>query len=308
MKRSSLFFTSVLTGVLGVATLGCAPKAVAPMKLIPEGAVALAGVDLSALMATPMFKNNEQDLLGAPEVKTAMDAMKACKLDLTTGTKLLLGVADDQKVAFSLQSKGIGVEANVTCLAQKAKDSGANDVEFKDTNGKKSLVLGGGEGVCFLASADVLACASKDWVTDLTAILDGKGKSAVDGSLKTAAAAADQAKPIWFSAEMTGTLAEGLTGSPLEKAKSMSGSLDLTNGLAVGLKAGMGSPEDATALATEVNAELGKVLPLAPMVGVPKPVVDSVKVEAQGSDVTAAVAATTEELKTIMDAAKQMAG
>ena len=61
MKRSSLFFTSVLTGVLGVATLGCAPKAVAPMKLIPEGAVALAGVDLSALMATPMFKNNEQD-------------------------------------------------------------------------------------------------------------------------------------------------------------------------------------------------------------------------------------------------------
>ena len=306
MKRLSVLTTIALSGAV-FATFGCKPKVVDPMQLIPEGAVAVGGIDVSGVMATEMFKENKEAMLANADVKETMDAMTTCKLDPMVGTSLLIGLADEDKFTFSVKSKGIGTEANLKCMIDAIKSENADKApELKDVNGKKALVLDGGEGTCYLASADLLACASKGWATDVATLLDGKGTSAANGSFKAALGGVDQSKGIWFSAQMTGELGEQTKGSPLEKAKSMSGSLDMTSGLAVALTADLGTPEDATGLADMVNGELAKVLPMAPMIGVPKPVADSVKVAAEGAAVKASMAATNEELKAISTALQQM--
>lgn len=306
MQRSRTSLVSLAAGLLLATTVGCGKKAVDPVQLIPEGAIAIGGVEVATLMAAPLFVENKDALLEGAEVNEFMVALKACKLDPSKDAKLLIAIADKDRAIVTIKSKGIGVEANMKCMLEKVPpDEGK--AKLAETAGKKSLVLGDGDGVCFLASADVLACASKGWTDDLVAILDGKGKSAAVGSLKTPLANADQSKPLWFSAQMTGALAEETKGSPLEKATSVSGSLDFTNGMGVVVNMGLATPEAAAELSKMLNDQLGQVLPLAPMVGVPKPVADSVKVAAVGSSVEATAAATFEELKAISEQLKKMA-
>jgi hypothetical protein len=305
MQRSRTSLVSLAAGLLLLTTVGCGKKSVDPVQLIPEGAIAIGGVDMAPLMAAPLFAENKDALLEQADAKDFLVALKACKLDPTKDAKLLIAIADEDRAMVTINSKGIGVEANLKCMLEKSPPKNG-EAKLGETSGKKSLILGDGEGVCFLASADVLACASNNWTTDVVAILDGKGKPAVAGSLKAPLASADKSKPLWVSAQMTGALAEETKGGPLEKATSVSGSLEFTNGMAVAISLGLATPEDASALAKTLNDQLAQVLPLAPMVGVPKPVADSVKVAAVGSTIEASAAATVEELKAISETVKGM--
>ncbi len=306
MQRSRTPLVSLTAGLLLMTTVGCGKKAVDPVQLIPEGAVAIAGVDVAPLMAAPLFAENKDALLEEAEAKDFLVALEACKLDPSKDAKLLIAVADQDRAMVTINSKGIGVEANLKCMLEKSPPENG-EAKLGETSGKKTLILSDGEGVCFLASADVLACVSKNWTSDVVAILDGKGKAATAGSLKAPLANADQSKPLWVSAQMTGALAEETKGGPLEKATSVSGSLEFTNGMAVAISLGLATPEDATELAKTFNDQLAQVIPLAPMVGVPKPVADSVKVVAVGNAIEATAAATVEELKAISEQLKNMA-
>ncbi|MGB1700987.1 MAG: hypothetical protein ACPHRO_13595 [Nannocystaceae bacterium] len=299
MQRSRSLLVSLTAGLLLATSVGCGKKAVDPISLVPEGAIAAGGVSVGKFLSAAPFAKYKDEILKDEEGKTFMTSLTTCKLDPAKDAKLLVALADDQKAMVVVKSKGVGVEANLKCMLDNTKAE-ASEAKLGETSGKKALIIGDGEATCLLASADVLACSSKNWTAKVVEILDGKGKSAAAGSLKPALTNADMAKPLWFSASVAGELAESVKGTPWEKSTAVAGSLDLDEtGIAVAVNMGLATPEDAAALAKTLNDQLAQLVPLAPLAGVPKPVAESVKVAAAGSNVEGAAAATYEELDAI---------
>jgi hypothetical protein len=152
----------------------------------------------------------------------------------------------------------------------------------------------------------MLAVADKEWDAKLVELLDGKGASAVDGSLKDFYAKAPKDKHIWFAAQTPPDAASDL--GPAGEAKGAWGGVDLSSGLSLEVGAAFENAEKATAVAGEAQKGFDEAKGMAGMIGIPQTVVDTVKIEAKDADLTVSASATQEELDTISGTLKQMAG
>jgi hypothetical protein len=176
---------------------------------------------------------------------------------------------------------------------------------MEDKDGKLTLSIDGGKLTGWAVSENTLVVASKDWTSAVQEMIDGKGKPAVDNSLKEVYARADTKKHVWVA----GTVPDAMIkGTPAEGAKNVTGSVDLSSGLAILASVGFGTAEDATAKATELQTQFDGVKGMATGVGVPQPIVDSVKIEAKDTTVSIQASATEEDLKKVSELAKGAMG
>ena len=295
MKRT--FATTTLAfALLGVAA--CKGGGADSAKLIPDAATMVAGVDVKALLGTKLYTDNKA-LIEQGESKEMLDAATACNLGTDKWKNIVIGfdMTKNQGAAV-INADGIGKEENLTCINGKVKEKqGKEPFKIEDKDGKKVLTMEDGS-VGYIINEGTLVVASKDWAAPVKDLIDGKGKSVFDGSLKDVIGRTDTGKHVWFA----GTLpADAVKGSPAEGAKDVAGSLDLSGGVAVAASVGFGSADDATKKKDELQKQFDQFKGMAGGMGVPQGVVDSVKIDASGNAVTVAAKASEDDLKKIQE-------
>jgi hypothetical protein len=295
MKRT--FATTTLAlALLGVAA--CKGGGADSAKLIPDAATMVAGVDVKAVMATKLYTDNKA-LIEQGESKEMLDAATACNLGTDKWKNVVIGMdMTKNQHAMVVNADGIGKEENLTCISGKIKEkAGKEPFKIEDKDGKKVLTMDDG-GVGYIVNEGTLVIASKDWAAAVKDLVDGKGKSVFDGSLKDVIGRTDTGKHVWFAGTVPADMAKG---SPAEGAKDVAGSLDVSSGVAVAASVGFGSADEATKKKDELQKQFDQFKGMAGGMGVPQGVVDSVKIDASGNAVTVSAKASDDDLKKIQE-------
>ncbi|MEZ4454517.1 MAG: hypothetical protein R3B09_34010, partial [Nannocystaceae bacterium] len=309
MKKT---FTTALAATAIFGITACSGGSAAGTKLIPEQATVLIGIDIGGLTKTSLYADNKAMLDQAGDAKEMMEAAKGCNIELEKMGSLLIGTdAAEPKpnVTVVFTGEGVGDEKNLTCIAEKAKEkSGKVPFTIADEGGRKVLKMDDDDGIGYIVDAKTVVIATKAWAGPTKDLIEGKGKSAADGPNKDLFARADQKKHIWFAGLIPAAAAGQLKGSPAEGVKDFSGSLDLSNGVAVTLAAGVESADKAKELKDMAEKQYAMVKGMSALIGVPASVADSVKFDTSGNAISVSASATPDDIKAIKEGAGKMMG
>lgn len=304
MKR--MFTTSCAVSALFVVA-ACQGGAVDPAKLVPDDAKMMAGIDVKGLMSSSVYKENKEQLEQDQEALQMLAAAKDCNLDPEKLNGVTMGIDPGSQNWVSVVSgEGVGKEDNLSCIHGKIKEkSGEDPWKVEDREGKKVLAFTDGDAIGYLVNANTVALVTNGWSAQVKELMDGKGKPAVDNSLKDLYGSADKTKHLWFTGAIPPEAKSGLKGGPGEKIETLSGSLDMTAGLAIKLSAGTGDEANAKALHDEVKKLYDQYKGIAAMV-VPQGVIDSVKLSHAGASFVAEATITDADMKALQEKLKAM--
>jgi hypothetical protein len=225
---------------------------------------------------------------------------------MSTWKYIVVGADSDkgEPTAVVMSATGAGKKETLECVGKKSKEKQPDSkFEVGEEDGRTVVSLKD-DTKLYALSDDVIAVITKDQQEAFKGLVDGKGTSALDGSLKEVFASVDQSKHIYFGLTAPKDMQEG----PTAGMKHLTGTFDLSKGLAIAVAGEFGDEAKAKELATMANTEFDKVKGMAGMVGVPPTVVATVKIEAKGGAVAVSAAATNDELKQISDGLKKMMG
>lgn len=306
MKR--MFATSSLALVVFASAACKRDGAVDPIKLIPDGATAMGGVDVKAVVGSKAYQDNKA-MVEQGEGKEELEAARACQLGPETWQSVLVGLdtaAPDTKTALVLRATGLGKRENLDCIAGKMKAAQGKDPwTMEEKNGRLTLAMTEGNYTGFVVDDDTVAVAGSGWVEAMQAVLAGgeQAKSAVDGSLKDLVARVDK-QQIW----LVGRIPEGMAQPPVDGAKDASVSIDLTQGLAIVAAVGFPTPQDAQTKAEALSAQYGQLKGVIAGAGIPQSVLDGVKIEPKESTVRVSLTASAEDVDTLSKQAAALVG
>ena len=250
-------------------------------KLIPDAATVIGGVNMQEMMKSPLYDGNKE-MLEKGEQKEVMDAAKECNLGTDTWKSVVFGVdpeGGDSKMAIVLVADGLGKKENLECVAGKIKekDDGKEPWTMEEKDGKLVLTIDEGKVTGYVVNDNTVALAGKDWAGAVAELIDGKGKPAVDNSLKDVLGRTDMSKAIWAAGVVPASMATG----PADGMKDGALSVDMSSGLEIAASIGVKDADTATAKAEEFNKQFGEMKGMAGMFNVPTTVTDSVKIEAK---------------------------
>jgi hypothetical protein len=296
MKRT-FTTTTFAMALLGVAA--CKGGGGDAVKLIPDAATMVGGVDVKGLVGSKAYTDNKA-LIEQGEGKEMLDAATACNLGTDKWKSVTFGM-DQAKNQFAVvvNADGIGKDENINCVAGKIKEkSGKDPWKLEDKEGKKVLTMDGDEGTGYVVNENTIVVASKDWAAAVKDLVDGKGKSAFDGALKDIIGRADTSKHLWVA----GTLpAEMTKDGPGAGAKDVAVDADLSNGIAVRASVAFASADDAKKKAEEFQKQFDGIKGAATGMGVPQAAVDSVKIEAKDTAVHASASISADDMKKVQE-------
>jgi hypothetical protein len=291
MKRT--FATSALAvAVIGLAA--CKGGAGDAVKFVPEAATFIAGVDVAAVRSSKLWTDNKEKLEsgGGEDLKK----MEKCNLGIDKFSKVTIagdGKGEGSIVAI-VEGDGIGKKENLDCLAKE-------DEKFTVEEDGKVVKIGGGEMVGYVVSDGLVAFAGDDWAASVKELVDGKGKNAGDGALKDLIGRAPTSDAIWFAGNVPqemAAMASGAGGTP----KDVTGGINLSSGVAAKVAVTMSSEDEAKKMKETADAQIeGLKGGGAEALGVPKAVVESVKVETDGAMIKAEASISDADLKTLQD-------
>lgn len=276
------------------------------MKYIPDGANLLVGLDAASVAGSAMMKDN-QDLLKQGDAGEMIEAADACKVGMSTWKYAVIGgnTDKDKEVVVVVSATGVGKKDTLECIGKKVKEKDPEDkFEIGEEDGRV-VVSGGDDGQKLYAiSDDVIALVGVDSQPAFTGLLGGKGKTAVDGSLKEVLGSVDQSKHIYFGMVATADMQEG----PTAGLKHVTGTVDLSAGMAIAASGVFADAAKATELAGMANKQFGEMKGMAGMFGIPAGVVESVKIEAKGTAVAVSAKASADDMKKIGETMKKQLG
>jgi len=299
MKRT-FATTTFAVALLGVSA--CKGGAADAVKLVPDAATGIGGIDVKALTSSQIYTDNKA-LREQGEAKEGLEAAKACNVPLENWKNVTFGFdpsGGDSKLVLIMNADGIGKKDNLECIKGKMKEAKGGDSDpftIAEADGKVTIEIDGGEATGWALDDNTVVVAGKDWTAAVKDLIDGKGKSAVDGSLKDVVARADTGKTIWFAGKLPADMAQG----PAAGAKDVAGSIDLSGGVAVAASVGFGSADEASNKASELQKQFDEMKGMATGMGVPQGVVDSVKIEAKDAAVNVAASISNEDAKKLQE-------
>ncbi len=277
-------------------------------KLIPDAATVMGGVNVQSMMKSPLYEDNK-GMLEEGDQKEAMDAAKACNLGPDTWKTVVFGFdpsGGDSKMAVVLTATGLGKKENLECISGKIKEQneGKEPWTMEEKDGKLVLTIDEGDATGYVVDDNTLAVAGKDWAGAVKELVDGKGKPALDNSLKDVLGRTDMSKTIWAAGSVPAEMAQG----PAEGMKDGAMWVDMSSGLELMASVGLADADTATKKAEEFQKQFDAAKGMAGGFGVPQPVVDSVKIEAKDAAINVSAKASKEELTTISEAVKKNLG
>ncbi len=307
MKRK-IPLTLAALALFGLPACGGGASA-AGGKLIPEQATIMAGIDVAGLMKTKLYTDNKAEVEKQREWKEVADAAKGCNLDPEKAIASILIGTDGKEFAAVITGDGIGDEKNLTCIADKAKEKNNGKAPFTiaDEGGKKVLKMDDGKSTGFIIDGRTIALTSKPWEAAVKDLIDGKGKPATDGPNKDLFKRADQSKHIWAAGVVPADAAGAAKGMGADP-KDFSGSFDLSDGLAVKATVTLASADQATALKKKADEGIGALKGLAPMLGLPPKIGDTIAVSVKDAQISVEASITNDDIKALKEKAGGMMG
>lgn len=277
------------------------------MKYVPDGANLLIGLDAAKVAGSAMMKDN-QDMMKQGDAGEMLAAAEACKVGMSTWKYVVVGgnTDKDKEVVAVVSATGVGKKDTLDCIGKKVKEKKPEEkFEIGEEDGRV-VVTGGEDGQkLYAVSDDVIALVGADSQEAFKGLLDGKGKTALDGSLKDVMGSVDQSKHIYFGVVATADMQQG----PAEGLKHVTGTIDLSAGLAIAASGVFADAAKATEVAGMANKQFGEMKGMAGMLGIPAGVVESVKIEAKDTAVSVAASASADDLKKMSETMKkQFAG
>lgn len=296
---SRLLPTSLVLAALGFVP-GCKKgSSVDPIDLVPDQAGMVGGVDVKALMGSSVYQKNKSAIEDDERAKAFIAGARECNLDPAGFKGVTFGVDSASRNGIAIfEGKGVGKKDNLTCVHGKIKEAEGKDPwTFAEHDGKPVLEMGDQSTIGYMVNDNVLALVTTGWETALRELIEGKGTPARKGSLKELYGRADKDKPLWFAGVAPKDILKNLGEGPAQSITDFSGSLDVESGLGLRLVAGAETAEAATSLKDEAQKQFDAVKPLAPMVGVPKTIMDSVSFSVDGSTMVAQASVSTQALE-----------
>lgn len=292
--------TTFAVALLGVSA--CKGGAADAVKLIPDAATVIGGVDVGALYKSKMY-TGMKDKVETGEGKEVLEAAKACNLGPDAWKNVVFGMGSEpDNMAMVFTVTGIGKKENLECISGKIKEKTEEQPwTMEEKDGKLVLTIDEGKAIGYVVDDNTIAVASKPWADSVKELIGGKGKPAVDNSLKDVYGKADTKKTIWVAGNIP---ADMVKGTPAEGATNATVAVDMTGGIALSANVGFDKAETAKAKADEVNKQFEGFKGMAGSMGVPQGIVDSVKVEAKDTSVALSAKATDEEVDKLTELAK----
>lgn len=300
---SRLLKTSLALTVVALLPACKKGSSVDPVELVPDKAGLMGSVDMKALMASSVYQSNKAAFEEDEQAKKFFAGARECNLDPSgfSGVTFALQSSTEDGVAI-FKGKGVGKKDNLTCVQGKIKEAEGEDPwTFAEHDGKPVLEIAGGKTIGYMVGDDMLALVTPGWESDLRQLLDGKGTPAVKGTLKDLYSRADKKKPVWFAGVAPKEILDNLDDGPAKAIKDFNGSLDVSSGLGLRLAGGTESEEAAGKLQAEAQKQFDAVKPLAPMLGVPATILDTVKFSVEGTSMVATANIPEAELQNIRD-------
>ena len=295
-----------LAGAVADAAKGGAGSAGELTKLVPEGANLLVVFDAKSVFSSALMKDN-MGMLEKSDAGEMFTAANTCKVGPETWQKAVLGGDTDgnDSVVVIGQAAGLGKKETLECISKKVNEKeGSEKWKVEEADGKVVVTIDGGDAKGFSGGDDIFVIAGKDYAEAVQGLVGGNGKSAIDGSLKDAVASADTSKHVYFAGVAKGQMAAG----PTAGLKHFHGSVDFSNGLAVAASLDFGDEAKAKTTADMFSQQFEGLKGMATGMGVPKTILDSVKIEAKGPAVSATLNATTDDLNKVAALAQKQMG
>lgn len=269
------------------------------MKYIPDGANLLIGLDAVKLFDSAVLKDN-QDLLTHGEAGEVIAAAEACKVGMSTWKYAVVGgnTEEDQEVVVVMSATDLGTKDTLECIGKKVIENDPQDrFEVGEEDGRV-VVSGGIDGQkMYAVSDDVVALVGADWLEIFEDLLDGKGKTALEGSLRDVLASVDQSKHIYFGMTATAEMREGAT----ETLQHVTGTVYLSAGVSIALWGEFADSAVATAVASQATTQFDQMKGMAGALGIPQGVVESVNIEAKGAAVGLSMSAAGNDLEQLSE-------
>ncbi|MEM6996394.1 MAG: hypothetical protein AAF721_38170 [Myxococcota bacterium] len=275
------------------------------VKLIPDSATMVAGVDIKGVMGSKIYASIKDKVEEGG--KDGIESAKKCNLGPDTWKSVVVGAdtakGDDAMVAI-ITADGAGKKENLDCVAKEMKAANGDKDAMTFEEDGKVIKLEGDDHVGYVINDNTIAFAGKDWAASVKELRDGKGKNAMDGSLKELVDRTDTGKHIWFAGTIPSEVG-GMAAGPLGfTPKDASGWLDLSSGLA--LQAAVGGADDAGKVAETLQTTYDGMKGMATKQGLPQGAADSVKIGDKGGAVTVEASMSDDDVKAMMDKAGPM--
>ncbi len=302
MKRIVTSSLAVSLLVLPACKGGASADAV---KLIPDEAEMVIGMSPKAITSSEVYKQFGEEIEKEQDFKDAMKAFEDCGVNPKEFDALVIGVkASSEDFVAVFVGAGVGKDDNASCaIKQIQKMNGDEEAADVTKDGGKKIIQFT-DGRAYLVNDDMLAMATTAWQDKVGELIDGKGTPAIEGSKKDLYGKVDTKAAVWFFADVPAEMAgmAAMAAPEASKVKTVAGSVDLSKGVALDMVAGFGSEDDAKAVAEMAQKTLTDFKPMIPagMSGM----VESIKIEAAGTDVKMAASATMDDINAAKDLMK----
>lgn len=269
------------------------------VKLVPDEAEFIVGINPKALTSSEVYKIFKDELEGEADFKEAMDAFEDCGLKPMEFDAVIVGATASEDFVAVVVGEGIGKDKNAECVIKNIQKMGGEEqiAEVDKKDGKKIIQFE--DGRAYLVNKNTLALTTTSWQDEIGELVDKKGKPAVDNSKKGLYGKVDNKAAVWFLAEVPPDVAAmgAMMGAPeLADVKTAAGSVDLSKGVAVSFLAGFGDDGKANAVVEKVTGMLDEVKGSEEAKEF-ESIVNSFKIEASGGDVTMSVSASVDDIK-----------
>lgn len=251
---------------------------VKPVKLVPEAASVIGGLDLAAIVAGPSWEKTSQSF--DADAKTAIEVATKCKVGPKTWKAAVIGAdPTTESVVMALSATGIGKKETLDCIHAEVKAKNGSDPWTASEDGK---TLDMGDGAGHVVSDDLMVFASTAWGDSVKELVKGEGHAAADGALKSLIDRTDSGKHVWFAGRIPSDLSAMAAMAIGTSAKDVSGWIDLSAGLELSVMVGV---DDAAAAKSTLEGQWNEAKAGAAGV-VPQSVVDSVKIGSKDDALT----------------------
>ena len=269
------------------------------VKLVPNEAEFIVGLSPKAMSESELYKKFSSEFENENDYKEFIGIFKDCGLDPLKFDAVVVGASQSEDFVVIVAGDSVGKKDEAVCvikniqkqagdeqIAEVVKESGQNVINFTD-------------GRAFLVNDNMLALATTDWQTAVSELIDGKGTPAIENGKKDLMAKVDAKKAMWFVATIPSELAgmAAMAGPEVTEIKSVAGSMDFSKGVALEVVADFGDDAKAKAAADKVNELFNEGKGEAP--DNLKGMVESVKIEASGSDVKVSASASMDDIDAV---------
>jgi len=297
MKRILLSSLALSVLVLPACKGGASADAV---KLVPDAAEFIVGMSPKAMSESDLYTKFSSKFENEADYKEFIAMFEDCGLKPLAFEAVVVGANQGGEFVVIVAGDSVGKDDEATCVIKAVqKQAGDEQVaEVVKESGQK--VINFTDGRAFLVNDNMLALATTDWQDSVAELIDGKGTPAIENSKKDLMGKVDTKKAMWFVATVPAEVAgmAAMAGPEATEIKTVTGTVDLSSGVALEFTAGFGAEDKAKAAAdmatSTVDGVKGDVPPEL------KGMMDSLKIEASGSDVKISAKASGDDIDAVM--------